>query len=105
MRTASTSPAATASPRRSRCVRARSGGGGPPPRLSVTSSRARAALAVGAALLAMLIYAGQFVLSRWSMRRTLSVWDLAALRFTVAGLLSLPIVIQKPPAGAVAWGR
>ena len=40
----------------------------------------------------MLIYAGQFVLSRWSMRRTLSPWDLAALRFTVAGLLSLPTV-------------
>jgi drug/metabolite transporter (DMT)-like permease len=62
-------------------------------------------LAVGAALLAMLIYAGQFVLSRWSMRRTLSLWDLAALRFTVAGLLSLPIVIHQRPAGAVAWGR
>jgi len=53
----------------------------------------------------MLIYAGQFVLSRWSMQRTLSLWDLAALRFTVAGLLSLPVVIRQRPAGAVAWGR
>ena len=79
-----------------------------PPRvhqLSVAPSHARTALAVGAAVLAMLIYAGQFVLSRWSMQRTLSLWDLAALRFTVAGLVSLPIVIRHRPAGAVAWRR
>jgi drug/metabolite transporter (DMT)-like permease len=73
--------------------------------LSVTPSRARTALAVGAAVLAMLIYASQFVLSRWSMQRTLSLWDLAALRFTVAGLLSLPIVIRHRPADAAAWRR
>jgi drug/metabolite transporter (DMT)-like permease len=70
-----------------------------------TPSRARTALALGAAALAMLIYASQFVLSRWSMQRTLSLWDLAALRFTVAGLLSLPIVIRHPPADALAWRR
>jgi drug/metabolite transporter (DMT)-like permease len=73
--------------------------------LSVTPARARTVLAIGAAVLAMLIYASQFVLSRWSMQRTLSLWDLAALRFTVAGLLSLPIVIRRRPAGAVAWRR
>ena len=33
----------------------------------------------------MLLYAGQFVLSRWSIQRTLSLWDLAALRFAAAG--------------------
>src|SRR5439155_1038198 len=79
----------------------------PPGRLglSPTPSRARTALAVGAAVLAMLIYASQFVLSRWSMQRTLSLWDLAALRFTAAGLLSLPIVIRHRPAGAVAVRR
>jgi len=75
------------------------------PGLSVTPSRARTALAIGAAVLAMLIYASQFVLSRWSMQRTLSLWDLAALRFTVAGLLSLPVLIRHRPAGAVAWRR
>jgi drug/metabolite transporter (DMT)-like permease len=69
------------------------------------SSRVRAALAIGAAALAMLIYAGQFVFSRWSMTRTLSLWDLAALRFTVAGVLSVAIVIRHPPAGARAWRR
>jgi len=75
------------------------------PGLSGPESRARTALAVGAAALAMLIYASQFVLSRWSMQRTLSLWDLAALRFTVAGLLSLPVVIRQRPDGAVAWRR
>ena len=73
--------------------------------LSLTPSRARTALAVGAAVLAMLIYASQFVLSRWSMQRTLSLWDLAALRFTVAGLVSLPVLLRHRPAGAVAWRR
>jgi len=73
--------------------------------LSVTPSRARTALAIGAAVLAMLIYASQFVLSRWSMQRTLSLWDLAALRFTVAGLLSLPVLLRHRPAGAVGWRR
>ena len=73
--------------------------------LSGAPSRARRALAVGAAVLAMLIYASQFVFSRWSMQRTLSLWDLAALRFTVAGLVSLPIVVRRPPDGARAWRR
>ena len=53
----------------------------------------------------MLIYASQFVLSRWSMQRTLSLWDLAALRFTVAGVLSLPVVMRHRPADAVGWRR
>ena len=75
------------------------------PGLSVTPSRARTALAIGAAVLAMLIYASQFVLSRWSMQRTLSLWDLAALRFTVAGLVSLPVLLRHRPAGVVAWRR
>ena len=73
--------------------------------LSVAPSRARRALAVGAAVLAMLIYASQFVFSRWSMQRTIPLWDLAALRFAVAGLVSLPIVIRRPPDGTRAWRR
>jgi len=73
--------------------------------LSGAPSRARTALAIGAAALAMLIYASQFVLSRWSMQRTLSLWDLAALRFTVAGLVSVPIVMRHRPSDRVAWRR
>jgi drug/metabolite transporter (DMT)-like permease len=65
----------------------------------------RVALAVGAAVLAMLIYASQFVLSRWSMQRTLSFWDLAALRFVVAGLISAPIVLRHRPGSLAAWAK
>jgi drug/metabolite transporter (DMT)-like permease len=55
----------------------------------------------------MLLYAGQFVLSRWSIQRTLSLWDLAALRFAAAGLLLLPVVLRHGLAGAagLGWGR
>ncbi len=68
-------------------------------------SRARLVLAVAAAVGAMLLYGGQFVLSRWSMQRTLPLWDLAALRFTVAGLLCLPLALRRPVAGGIGWGR
>lgn len=55
----------------------------------------------------MLLYAGQFVVTRWSIQRTLSLWDLAALRFTVAGLVLLPVVLRFGIADAagVGWGR
>jgi drug/metabolite transporter (DMT)-like permease len=71
------------------------------------TSRPRLLLAVVAGLVAMLLYAGQFVLSRWSIQRTLSLWDLAALRFAAAGLLLLPVVLRHGLAGAagVGWGR
>ena len=68
-----------------------------------SSARARIALAVAAAVAAMLIYGGQFVVSRWSMQRTLSLWDLAALRFAVAGLLCLPLALRR--GAGVGWGR
>ena len=55
----------------------------------------RLVLAAAAAVAAMLIYGGQFVVSRWSMQRTLSPWDLAAVRFTVAGLLCLPFALRR----------
>jgi drug/metabolite transporter (DMT)-like permease len=71
------------------------------------TSRSRLLLAVVAGLVAMLLYAGQFVLSRWSIQRTLSLWDLAALRFAAAGLFLLPVVLRHGVAGAagVGWGR
>jgi drug/metabolite transporter (DMT)-like permease len=67
----------------------------------------RVVLAAVAGLVAMLLYAGQFVLSRWSIQRTLSLWDLAALRFAAAGLLLLPVVLRHGVATAagVGWGR
>ena len=63
----------------------------------------RLALGAAAAVAAMLIYGGQFVVSRWSMQRTLSPWDLAAVRFTVAGLLCLPFVLRR--GAGVSGGR
>jgi drug/metabolite transporter (DMT)-like permease len=68
------------------------------------TSRARIALAVVAGVIAALIYGGQFVVTRWSMQRTLSSWDLAALRFGVAGILMLPIVVRHGTAG-IGWKR
>jgi drug/metabolite transporter (DMT)-like permease len=67
----------------------------------------RVALAIAAGLVATLIYAGQFVASRWSIQRSLSVWDLAALRFGVAGLLLLPVLVRHglSTAAGIGWGR
>ncbi|HEU4368522.1 MAG TPA: DMT family transporter [Methylomirabilota bacterium] len=67
----------------------------------------RLALAVAAGVVATLLYGGQFVISRWSIQRTLSMWDLAALRFATAGLLLLPVVLRHGVAGAagIGWGR
>ncbi len=80
----------------------------PPPRaVEARPSRLRLALAVGAGVAAMLLYAGQFVVSRWSFQRTLTPWDLAALRFGVAGALLLPLVLRHGfvDAAGVGWGR
>lgn len=54
-----------------------------------------------------MLYAGQFVLSRWSIQRTLSLWDLAALRVVTAGLLLLPVVVRHGLASAagIGWPR
>jgi drug/metabolite transporter (DMT)-like permease len=64
-------------------------------------------LAVAAGVVATLLYGGQFVVSRWSIQRTLSMWDLATLRFATAGLLLLPVVLRHGVAGAagVGWAR
>jgi len=64
---------------------------------------ARIALAVAAAVGAMLLYGGQFVLSRWSIQRSLSPWDLGALRFLTAGLLCLPFALRH--TSGLGWGR
>jgi drug/metabolite transporter (DMT)-like permease len=72
-----------------------------------TPSRSRAGLflAAVAGVLAVLIYGGQFVASRFSLQQTLSPWDLAALRLGVAGVLSLPLVIRRglPDAAGIGW--
>jgi drug/metabolite transporter (DMT)-like permease len=64
-------------------------------------------LAVAAGVAAALLYAGQFVISRWSFQRTLTPWDLAAVRFMVAGPLLLPIVLRHGmhDAAGIGWRR
>jgi drug/metabolite transporter (DMT)-like permease len=76
---------------------------GPPP----ARSARRLAVAVLAGLVAMLLYGAQFVISRWSLQRTLSPWDLAALRFTVAGLCLLPLLARHGvrSAAGIGWPR
>jgi drug/metabolite transporter (DMT)-like permease len=81
--------------------------GAPAPRDANPTSRARIALAVGAGVAAALLYAGQFVATRWSMLGTLTPWDLAVLRFGVAGPLLLPIVVRHGfgRGAGIGWGR
>ena len=77
------------------------------PTSTPSPSRTRLLLAAVAGVLATLIYGGQFVASRFSLQQTLSPWDLAALRFGVAGLVSLPFLIHRglPSAGGIGWRR
>ena len=77
------------------------------PTSTASVSKARLILAVAAGILAMFLYGGQFVVSRFSLQQTLSPWDLAALRFGVAGLLSLPFLIRRGlrSAGGIGWRR
>jgi drug/metabolite transporter (DMT)-like permease len=64
-------------------------------------------IGIGAGLLGILIYAGQFVITRWSIQRTLALWDVAALRFAVAGALMLPLLIRYGvrDAAGIGWRR
>jgi drug/metabolite transporter (DMT)-like permease len=66
-----------------------------------TRSRTRVGLAVAAAVTAMLLYGGQFVLSRWSIQRSLSPWDLGTLRFLTAGVLCLPFALRGRVGGGL----
>jgi drug/metabolite transporter (DMT)-like permease len=67
----------------------------------------RIAIGIVAGLLGILIYAGQFVITRWSIQRTLTLWDVAALRFAVAGALMLPLLMRYGfrDAAGIGWRR
>ncbi len=57
---------------------------------------------VGYGVLAALIWGAWPVVSRLGVEQTLSPYDVAALRFGVAGLLLLPLVLRRGVAG-VGW--
>ena len=67
----------------------------------------RTIVGVAAGLLGILIYAGQFVVTRWSIQRTLVLWDVAALRFAVAGAFMLPFLLRYGvhDAAGIGWRR
>lgn len=67
----------------------------------------RIVVGVVAGLLGIAIYAGQFVVTRWSIQRSLSLWDVAALRFAVAGLCMLPLLFRYGvrDAAGLGWPR
>src|ERR1700730_5153385 len=46
-------------------------------------------------LAAVSIWAGWIVVARLGLRTTLTPWDIAALRFAVAGVLLLPYLLRK----------
>jgi drug/metabolite transporter (DMT)-like permease len=49
-------------------------------------------------LAAVCIWGAFIVVSRLGVRTSLTPWDVAAIRFTVAGLLLLPYLAKKGPA-------
>jgi drug/metabolite transporter (DMT)-like permease len=74
---------------------------------SARASRGRIALALVAGTAAALLYAGQFVISRLSLARTLTPWDLAVLRIAVAGPLMIPVLVRHgwADAAGIGWRR
>jgi drug/metabolite transporter (DMT)-like permease len=53
-------------------------------------------------VLAMLMFSGNFIASRLGLQAGLSVWDLVLLRYVVAGLLFLPVLLRVG-RGGLSW--
>ncbi|MDA0784814.1 MAG: DMT family transporter [Proteobacteria bacterium] len=53
-----------------------------------------ALLGVGAGIAVMLLFAGMLVVSRFGATSSLTVYDMAGLRFGVAGVCTLPIILR-----------
>ena len=54
--------------------------------------------------LSVLIFAGWFVVTRFSVTRELRMWDVAALRFGIGALLLLPVLLcSAKPLSAKQW--
>jgi drug/metabolite transporter (DMT)-like permease len=55
-------------------------------------------------VLAMFLFSGNFIASRLGLQAGLSVWDLVLLRYVVAGLLFLPVLLRMG-LGGLSWPR
>jgi drug/metabolite transporter (DMT)-like permease len=56
-------------------------------------------------LAAVSIWSGWIVVARWGLRSSLAPWDIAAIRFGVAGLLMLPLVLVRGVVvDRLGWG-
>jgi drug/metabolite transporter (DMT)-like permease len=56
-------------------------------------------------LAAVSIWSGWIVVARWGLRSSLTPWDIAAIRFGVAGLLMLPLVVARGVGvDRLGWG-
>jgi drug/metabolite transporter (DMT)-like permease len=54
---------------------------------------------------AVLIWSGWIVVARWGLRSSLTPWDIAAIRFGVAGLLMIPLVVVRGiVVDRLGWG-
>lgn len=72
-----------------------------------TSKQSKFLPGVVAILFVMAIYAANFVVTRYSVLNGLTSFDLAALRFSVAGLLMLPYFYRLglTDLGGIGWPR
>ncbi|WGF87838.1 DMT family transporter [Marinivivus vitaminiproducens] len=58
------------------------------------------------ASLAVSIFAGWFVITRFSVTRELSVWDITALRFGIGAVLLAPVLLRRRTTlPLVSWGE
>lgn len=58
------------------------------------------------AALAVLIFSGWFVITRFSVTRELRIWDITALRFGIGAVLLAPVLIQRRAVlTRRAWGE
>ena len=57
-----------------------------------------------AGIAAVSIWAGWIVVARWGVKTSLTPWDIAAVRFAVAGAILTPVLVRRGFAlGRLGW--
>ena len=72
-----------------------------------TQTELRRCLALISAGLAFLLFAGQFIVSRYGVLNGMTPYDIIALRFSVAGIVAVPLLVRWgiSDLGGVGWLR